>query len=258
MCLRVSPRQLLLIDWEVDRAGYKESKAIFLMYNIKPRANKQHYIYVPQITIFFFRFLAFSSAACRALHLSSLLADGNGKEKKKKRRYVLAYPYGIQVRNHLEHRAPCGVTASIRSLMGAKGPETCCCCSSGGKGLVQHGLKITAGGGGEDMSYEQPSRYLDPYLPLKSWAHLRIWTWVLLNDFQPLAEKWKLQQSWYMLALTCVINPIWVRLSSTENLQRMLRAMWGEFGRCRSLMWAFFLIRRTCEDCMCYSKRTSG
>lgn len=146
------------------------------MYNIKPRANKQHYIYVPQITIFFFRFLAFSSAACRALHLSSLLADGNGKEKKKKRRYVLAYPYGIQVRNHLEHRAPCGVTASIRSLMGAKGTETCCCCSSGGKGLVQHGLKITAGGGGEDMSYEQPSRYLDPYLPLKSWAHLRIWT----------------------------------------------------------------------------------
>lgn len=80
----MSLRQLLLIDWEVDRAGYKERKAIFLMYSIKPRANKQHYIYVPQITIFFFRFLAFSSATCRALHSSSLLADGNWRKKKKK------------------------------------------------------------------------------------------------------------------------------------------------------------------------------
>lgn len=49
---------------------------------------------------------------------------------------MLAYPYGIQVRNHLEHGASCGVTASIRSLIGAKGPETCCCCDSGGMGLV--------------------------------------------------------------------------------------------------------------------------
>lgn len=46
-------------------------------------------------------------------------------------------------------------------------------------------------------------------------------------------------------------------LSSTEDLQRMLRAVRRGFKWCRSLMWAFCLTRRTCEDCTCYSRSTS-
>lgn len=93
--------------------------------------------------------------------------------------------------------------------------------TAGEKGLVQHRLKITAGGGEEDKSYEQPPRYLDTYLPLKSGTPLRSETWVLLNDLQPLAEKKKikkLHQSKYMPALSCEINLVWVKLSGTEDL----------------------------------------
>lgn len=71
---------------------------------------------------------------------------------------MLTYPYGIEVRNHLEHGASCGVAASIRSLTGAKGPETCCCCSSEGMALVQHRLRIPDRDTGLDKRYEHPPR----------------------------------------------------------------------------------------------------
>lgn len=85
---------------------------------------------------------------------------------------MLAYPYGIQVRNHLEHGVSCGVTASIRSLMGAKGPETCCCCSSEGMELVQHRLKTPDREGGEGERHERPPGCFIAYLPPKSQAPL--------------------------------------------------------------------------------------
>jgi len=51
----MSLRQLLLLDRKICRTGYKERrKAIFLVYNIKIRSNKQHYFYVPWITLGFF------------------------------------------------------------------------------------------------------------------------------------------------------------------------------------------------------------
>lgn len=43
-------------------------------------------------------------------------------------------------------------------------------------------------------------------------------------------------------------------LPSTEDVQKMLQAVWGGFQCCRRLVRAFCLSRRMCETCTCYSR----
>lgn len=131
--------------------------------------------------------------------------------------------------------------------------------TAGEWGWYSTGWKSLTREGAGDNRYKQPPRCLVTYLPLKSQAPLRSQAWVLLNDLQPLAVK-KIITSEQIYAGFIMHNKLHrsETLSGTEDLQRMLCAVRGGFKWCRSLVWAFCLTGRTCEDWPCYSRNTRG